>query len=456
MGDAPISLANVNHHFGAGALRRRILHDISVEIRRGEIVIVTGPSGSGKTTMLTLIGALRSAQEGSVRVLGQELRGATPRTLEAVRRDVGYIFQAHNLLDALTATQNVMLSLLLDKVGKREARKRAEEWLDAVGLGDRLEHHPSQLSGGQRQRVAIARALAGAPRIVLADEPTASLDKQSGREVVDRMQELARKQGVTVLLVTHDNRILDIADRIVHLEDGRLTTFTEHVAANTQHMMDMLARNNRRGELQRRVAEATASELPALLEQATKSAEEFLRITELAQDDAFQSMFEEVLAAFTRRFGELLAVERASLFLVDRARGELWLKVAQEEGGRPVDLRMPIERGVAGHVATTGRSLRIDDAYASPLFNPEVDRETGFRTRSILCVPVLDRRGEVFAVAQLLNKRSGVPFDDGDEAKLSEFVRGIGPVLEGWTRMAASESGRVAARAGTDRETAGS
>ncbi len=159
-----------------------------------------------------------------------------------------------------------------------------------------------------------------------------------------------------------------------------------------------------------------------------------------------------MLAAFTRRFGELLDVERASLFLVDRKLGELWLKVAQEEGGRPVELRMPIDRGVAGRVATTGTSLRIDDAYASPLFNPEVDRETGFRTRSILCVPVVDRRGAVFAVAQLLNKRSGAPFDAGDEAKLAEFVRGIGPVLEGWTRMAASEGERVSARSGTDRE----
>ncbi|MBY0400081.1 ATP-binding cassette domain-containing protein, partial [Myxococcota bacterium] len=137
MGDAPILLEGVNHFFGAGALRKQILHDVSVEIRAGEIVIVTGPSGSGKTTMLTLIGALRSAQAGSVRVLGQELRGATTRTLESVRRDVGYIFQAHNLLDALSATQNVMLSLLLDRVAKPEAKKRAEDWLRAVGLGER-------------------------------------------------------------------------------------------------------------------------------------------------------------------------------------------------------------------------------------------------------------------------------------------------------------------------------
>ena len=439
---APIRLAGVNHYFGAGALRKQILHEISVEIRAGEIVIVTGPSGSGKTTMLTLIGALRSAQEGSVQVLGAELRGASPRVLEGVRRDIGYIFQAHNLLDALSATQNVMMSLLLDKVSKRDAKKRAEGWLDAVGLAERRHHHPSQLSGGQRQRVAIARALAGSPRIVLADEPTASLDKQSGREVVDLMQGLARKQGVTVLLVTHDNRILDIADRIVHLEDGRLVTFTEHVTAETQHMMDMLARNNRKGDLHRRVAEAPAEQLPALLEQATQSAEEFLRVTELSHDDAFQSMFEEVLASFTLRFGELLEAERASIFLVDSERRELWLKVAQAEGGRSVDVRMPIDRGIAGRVATTGQSLRVDDAYASPLFNPEVDRATGFKTRSVLCLPIASRRGDVFAVAQLLNKRSGGAFDEADETRFREFTRALAPILEAWVRMANAEARR--------------
>ncbi len=445
---APIQLAHVNHHFGAGALRKQILHDISVEIRAGEIVIVTGPSGSGKTTLLTLIGALRSAQEGSVQVLGAELRGASPRVLERVRRDIGYIFQAHNLLDALSATQNVMMSLLLDKVGKREAKKRAEQWLEAVGLGERRRDHPSQLSGGQRQRVAIARALAGSPRIVLADEPTASLDKQSGREVVDLMQELARKQGVTVLLVTHDNRILDIADRIVHLEDGRLSTFTEHVTANTQHMMDMLARNNRKGDLQRRVAEAPADKLSELLDQATKSADEFLRVTELSQDDAFQSMFEEVLASFTLRFGELLEAERASIFLVDAERRELSLRVAQAEGGRPLDVRMPIDRGIAGRVATSGASLRVDDAYASPLFNPEVDRATGFKTRSVLCVPIASRRGDVFAVAQLLNKRRGGAFDERDEARFREFTRALAPILEAWVRMGNLEARRAELRRG--------
>jgi putative ABC transport system ATP-binding protein len=433
---APIQLEQVNHYYGGGALRRQILHEVSVSIRGGEIVIVTGPSGSGKTTLLTLIGALRSAQEGSVRVLGSELRGASARDLEVVRRQIGYIFQAHNLLDALTASQNVQMALLLDAaISRSEARRRANAMLDAVGIGERAEQFPSQLSGGQRQRVAIARALAGRPRLILADEPTASLDKQSGREVVDLMHDLAKKQGVTVLLVTHDNRILDIADRIVHLEDGRLSSFTEAVTANTRQMMEMLARSNRMGELQRRVVELPEDRFAALVDEVTQEAEQFLRVTELSQDDAFQSMLEEVLAAFTFRFGELLEVERASLFLVDAERGELWLKVAQEEGGRPVDVRLPLGSGIAGEVARTGRALRVDDAYAHPLFNPEVDRQTGFRTRSVLCVPVGDRAGRVFAVAQLLNKRGGEAFDDADEERLREFTRRVAVVLESWERM---------------------
>jgi putative ABC transport system ATP-binding protein len=439
---APIQLEQVNHYYGGGALRRQILHEVSVSIRGGEIVIVTGPSGSGKTTLLTLIGALRSAQEGSVRVLGSELRGAASRDLEGVRRQIGYIFQAHNLLDALTASQNVQMALLLDPGTSRgEARRRAEAMLDAVGIGERAQQYPSQLSGGQRQRVAIARALAGGPRLILADEPTASLDKQSGREVVDLMHDLAKKQGVTVLLVTHDNRILDIADRIVHLEDGRLSSFTEAVTANTRQMMEMLARSNRKGELQRRMVELPEERFAALLDEVTREAEQFLRVTELSQDDAFQSMLAEALAAFTFRFGELVQVERASLFLVDAPRGELWLKVAQEEGGQPVDVRVPITRGIAGEVARTGRALRVDDAYAHPAFNPDVDRQTGFRTRSVLCVPVEDRAGRVFAVAQLLNKRSGAPFDDEDEERLREFTRRVAVVLESWERMSLRRSG---------------
>jgi putative ABC transport system ATP-binding protein len=233
MTTALVAVNELNHHIGHGELRKQILHDITTEIPAGEIVIVTGPSGSGKTTLLTLVGALRSTQEGSVRVLGEQLRGAKASTLERVRRQIGFIFQQHNLVAALTALQNVELGLRLAGGARRAVRLRARNILEAVGLGKRMHHRPDQLSGGQRQRVAIARALAAEPPLLLADEPTASLDGQSGRDVVDRMQALARERGTTIVLVTHDNRILDVADRILHLDDGSLTSSTDAVASHT-------------------------------------------------------------------------------------------------------------------------------------------------------------------------------------------------------------------------------
>lgn len=221
---AVVEISNLNFSFGAGALRKQILFDISIEVRRGEIVILTGPSGSGKTTLLTLIGALRSAQEGSLRVLGHELRGAGRRQLIVARRSIGYIFQAHNLLHSLTARQNVQMALELNAaIAGSEARRRAAEMLARVGLGEFADRLPASLSGGQKQRVAIARALAHEPRLVLADEPTASLDSQAGRQVVELMRRLARERGAPILMVTHDNRILDIADRLIHLEDGQVS-----------------------------------------------------------------------------------------------------------------------------------------------------------------------------------------------------------------------------------------
>jgi len=434
--DAPVVVEGVSHYFGSGDLRRQILFDVSVELQAGEIVIVTGPSGSGKTTLLTLVGALRSAQEGSVRVLGQELRAAGPRTLEGVRKRIGYIFQSHNLIDALSALQNVELALLLHPhVSRSESRSRAREMLDFVGLGQRLDHHPGQLSGGQRQRVAIARALAARPRIVLADEPTASLDKKSGRDVVDLMQQLAREQGVTVLMVTHDNRVLDVADRIVHLEDGRLSSFTDAVVSNTRQMMSLLADSHRKTDLEDLVRSMPEEQFRQLLEQVTDESHRFLEATDRARSEAFESMLEQALGAFTAKLGAIMGAGRASLFLVDPERGEMWLKVAQREGGRPVDLRLPIGSGIAGHVASTGRTLRVDDAYSSELFNPEVDRATGFRTRSILCVPLLSQRREVFAVAQLLNRLDGAPFDDEDEKRFQEFCEPMAVILESWSAM---------------------
>ncbi len=220
-----VAIQNLNHYFGKGSLRKQILFDVSLEIMPGEIVLMTGPSGSGKTTLLTLMGGLRSPQEGNLAVLGQELRGASTNKLVEVRRDIGYIFQAHNLLKCLTARQNVQMSMELHpQYSAREAVRKSAEMLTHVGLGERINYYPDSLSGGQKQRVAIARALVSHPKLVLADEPTAALDSKSGRDIVELMQHLAKEQGCTILMVTHDNRILDIADRIVHMEDGYLKT----------------------------------------------------------------------------------------------------------------------------------------------------------------------------------------------------------------------------------------
>jgi putative ABC transport system ATP-binding protein len=193
---------------------------------------MTGPSGSGKTTLLSLIGGLRSVQEGSLKFLGDELSGTNQSKLVHIRRKIGYIFQAHNLLGFLTARQNVQMAVELNNnISQSAAISQSEEMLASVGLQDRINYYPDNLSGGQKQRIAIARALVNRPPLVLADEPTAALDKQSGRDVVEIMQRLAKEQGTAILLVTHDNRILDIADRIVEMEDGLLTRDAQNVTS---------------------------------------------------------------------------------------------------------------------------------------------------------------------------------------------------------------------------------
>lgn len=218
-----VQIRQLNYYFGQGDLRKQVLFDINLDLPKGQIVIMTGPSGSGKTTLLTLIGALRTVQDGSLKVLGQEIVGLGRSELVEVRRNIGFIFQAHNLFESLTATQNVEMAVeLLDEWGDK--RKRAVEVLSELGLADRVDYKPNSLSGGQKQRVAIARALVNQPDLILADEPTAALDKKSGREVVTLMQKLAKEDAKTILMVTHDNRILDVADRIITLIDGRLET----------------------------------------------------------------------------------------------------------------------------------------------------------------------------------------------------------------------------------------
>ena len=223
---APASLVvrDLQHWFGSGANRRQVLDGVSLTIRPGEVVLLTGPSGCGKTTLLTLVGALRQVMAGSVQLFGQDLHGAARRERQLLRRQIGMIFQGHNLLRCLSAEQNVQMGAdLLPGLGYRARRDLSRQWLRAVGLGDHLAKLPHDLSGGQKQRVAIARALAAQPRLLLADEPTAALDSRTGREVVELLRRLARDQGCSVLMVTHDPRILDVADRLVEMEDGRLS-----------------------------------------------------------------------------------------------------------------------------------------------------------------------------------------------------------------------------------------
>ena len=211
-----ISLKHVNHWFGTGEERKHALKDISLDIYPGQLVICTGPSGSGKTTLLTMLGGLRSCQDGSLNILGEELNGANKEQLAKLRLNVGFIFQAHNLMMFLNARKNVRLSLELhDKYYELDMDLMAEQMLDKLGLGDRVDYFPANLSGGQRQRVAIARALVSRPKILLGDE-------ESGRTVVNLMKELAETEKTTIIMVTHDNKILDVADRIIIVEDGRL------------------------------------------------------------------------------------------------------------------------------------------------------------------------------------------------------------------------------------------
>jgi putative ABC transport system ATP-binding protein len=431
-----ISVRNVNHYFGSGALRRQILFDISADIQPGEIVIITGPSGSGKTTLLTLAGALRSVDEGSLRVLTHELNGASNDALVRIRANIGFIFQAHNLLNALTARQNVQMSLGLDAgLSESEARSRCEEILREVGLGDRMEAYPSQLSGGQRQRVAIARALVRHPKIVLADEPTAALDRKTGREIVELLHQLAKGQGCAILMVTHDNRILDIADRVLTLEDGRMISFVAGLVANTGRLLSVFAQLQRKGDLVRHVSSMSSKQFLDVLDHMTSEFEQFLGTIDLGNQEAIQALFDQMFEAVVLKIRELLHADRASVLLADRERGQLRSKIADSDGSKPLEIQIPIDRGIAGHVASTGQTLSITDPYNHPYFDPDVDRETGYRTKSILCMPIFDRQKNVLAVAELLNKNGGEPFTAEDEKSFREFASPLGLVLESCLRM---------------------
>ena len=221
-----IEVEHLDHAFNEAGSAKLVLHDINLKVQAGEMVILTGPSGSGKTTLLTMLGGLRAAQSGRLCILGEELLHAKPTALTQLRRQAGFIFQAHNLLPYLTALENVRMGLEVHEQWLEQGRaamdRCAATTLEEMGLQERLHYYPEKLSGGQKQRVAIARALAPVPRLLLADEPTAALDRETGREAVQLFRRLADEHQAAIVMVTHDNKILDVADRIVNLEEGRL------------------------------------------------------------------------------------------------------------------------------------------------------------------------------------------------------------------------------------------
>lgn len=426
-----LRLRNLTHGFGSGPARKDVLHGIDLDLSTGEIVILTGPSGSGKTTLLTLAGALRSVQAGSVRTFGHELAGASRATQLEVRRRIGFIFQQPNLLEALTAAQNVQLALAwTGPIAETEARHRALEQLEAVGLAPFADRYPSQLSGGQRQRVAIARALVVRPHLILADEPTSALDRATGREAVDLLQQLARRGQCAILLVTHDHRILDIADRHLGLEDGHLVSLTRVASQQTHHVLDGLARTLRNPNLAPDIAALDETAFFRFLTESNDDLGELCRVIDTTRAHLSDSLLDRLLIALTFKLGQWLEADRVTLFLIDWPARKLRSRVAQSHAQGLLGIELDLDSGVAGHVAREGVTMNLPDAYDSPLFNPEVDRRTGYRTRSLLCVPIRDHAGQVFAVAQLLNRRNAARFSNQDEQRFDSFLKPLGRLLE--------------------------
>ena len=218
-----IRAVGIEKYYRSGKQAVPILRGIDWEVAPGTVQLLMGPSGSGKTTFLSILAGLLTPDRGRVELLGQDITRLRPAQLARFRlRHIGFIFQHFNLFPALTAVENIEVVLGIKGIRGPEARLQARALLDQVGLSAQVDQRPQDLSGGQKQRVAIARALAGSPELIMADEPTAALDSQSGRRVTELLMHLARNRGCTVLIVTHDPRIVDIADRVTHLEDGAL------------------------------------------------------------------------------------------------------------------------------------------------------------------------------------------------------------------------------------------
>ena len=425
-----IKVSNLNHYYGRGALRNQILYKINLNVNMGEILILTGPSGSGKTTLLTLIAGLRSIQEGSLTVLGQEVYKISNKRLLKLRSQLGYIFQHHNLVPFLNAIENVQMSLKLNnQLSKSQIDHQAKEMLKAVGLGDKYYSYPHNLSGGQKQRVAIARALVTQPRILLADEPTASLDKASGRDVVNIMQTLAKKQGCTIVLVTHDNRILDIADRVISLEDGYLSAAKGEVIVNISKFISGIFETTT-DQIQNQIEKLSMKQFSDFINQLNQEFEQILKTIDIVNNKSLNNKLELIIQSISLKIAQILEAQQVTFFVVDEENQKLYSKNARGAKGELITIEIPIDAGIAGYVATTGESVNIPDPYDDPRFNPQVDRDTGFITKNLICLPIFNSQNNVIAVVQILNKKGDIPFDNEDEQKFRDITQSLGFILE--------------------------
>ncbi|MEM9540123.1 MAG: ATP-binding cassette domain-containing protein [Cyanobacteria bacterium P01_E01_bin.42] len=431
-----ICVRHLNYYFGQGDLRKQILFDINLDLYQGQTVVLTGPSGSGKTTLLTLMGALRTSREGSLKVLDRELVGLSEIELVKVRRKIGFIFQAHNLFDSLTAVQNVELAVELGDKAKRRNRKYkqqkreiAVEILTKLGLGHRIDYKPSALSGGQKQRVSVARALVNQPSLILADEPTAALDRSSSLEVLSMMQNLVKERGGTLLLVTHDSRVLELADTVISLDDGRLSQAKGELLRSLSSLVSSIFEMDT-SEIAETVRPLSTEQFSKFLDQLNNEFSQLLNTMTLLEGRSLGSKLELIIQTLSIKIAQILNAEQVTFFIVDRENRKLWSKNARGKGGELISIEIPINAGIAGSVATTGKSVNIPDPYNDPRFNPQIDRDTGFLTRNLLCLPMLNENNEVFAVVQVLNKKGDLPFDRADEEGFFDLVQSLELVLQ--------------------------
>jgi len=378
-----LSLRNVSYSYATAAGRRQVLRNVSADVWPGEIVLMVGPSGAGKTTMLTLAGALRSVESGSLITLQRELSGATPEEQIQVRRKIGFIFQRHNLLAYLSVLDNVQTALQPLDYPYAEAREACAAMLRAVGLGEYLHSRPDNLSGGQQQRVAIARALVRKPELVLADEPTASLDSTSGREIVELLRELARAQGCTIVLVTHDSRILDLADRCLRLEDGILSSYASALTSDSAHMLTALSGFRDSEELGWFWSEMDAGQFLDALRKLRVEATQFLNVMDFGADDSLAEWVDALLQSVLRKVATILSAEYGSI----RTTGDSQFRLVAISVGTPQE----------------GTPLTME---------------------------IRDRDASLIGMVEFQSGTTGDGFTEADRRHLRDFEKGFGLLLE--------------------------